>query len=48
MTALSKPTTDFATPRPVSTLAIVSLFSLVGLAISLAFARYGIDIAVGM
>ncbi|WP_426435398.1 hypothetical protein [Bradyrhizobium genosp. P] len=44
MISLSKPATD----RPVSTFAIVTLFSLVGLAISLAFARYGIDVAIGM
>lgn len=49
MPALSK----FATGReasgsPVSTLAIVTLFSIVGLVVSLALARYGIDIATGM
>ncbi|WP_426442524.1 hypothetical protein [Bradyrhizobium genosp. P] len=48
MISLSKPATDLAASRPVSTLAIVTLFSLVGLAISLAFARYGIDVAIGM
>ncbi|WP_426442387.1 hypothetical protein [Bradyrhizobium genosp. P] len=48
MIALSKPATALATSRPVSPLAIVVLFSLVGLAISLACARYGVDLAIGM
>jgi hypothetical protein len=33
---------------PVSSLAIVVIFSLVGLMISLAFARYGIDLGAGI
>jgi hypothetical protein len=33
---------------PASSLLIVVLFSLVGLTISVAFARYGIDLGTGM
>ncbi|MBR0939403.1 hypothetical protein [Bradyrhizobium jicamae] len=48
MATLAKPMTDLAASRPVSPLAIVALFSLVGLTISLLLVRYGVDIATGM
>ncbi|MHC2257149.1 MULTISPECIES: hypothetical protein [Bradyrhizobium] len=49
MVALSKPVTDLrATHRPMSSLAVVTLFSLFGLVLSIALARYGIDIGAGL
>lgn len=49
MFAVSKPTTGIqVSRRPVSTLAIVTLFSLAGLALSLALPHHGIDIASGL
>ena len=49
MVALSKPVTALQTARrPISGLAVVALFSLFGLVLSIALARSGIDIAAGM
>ncbi|QIG96792.1 MULTISPECIES: hypothetical protein [unclassified Bradyrhizobium] len=48
MFSLSKPATDLDASRPVSTLATVTLFSVIGLVLSLALARYGIDITASM
>lgn len=49
MVALSKAITDVrASRRPISSLALVTLFSIVGLVVSMALARHGIDIAAGM
>jgi hypothetical protein len=48
MTALSKPRTDLSASRPVPSLTIVALFSLVGLVLSMGFAYYCIDIALGL
>ncbi len=49
MDALSKPITDLGAARyPISNLAVVTLFSLLGLVLPFALARYGIKIATGM
>lgn len=49
MVALSKPVAEVhSSRRPISSLAIVAAFSLVGLVLSLALARHGIDISAGM
>ncbi|WP_158226548.1 hypothetical protein [Bradyrhizobium sp. UFLA03-84] len=49
MVALSKTTAEIQVARRhVSGLAVVTLFSLFGLVLSIFLARYGIDIASGM
>lgn len=49
MVALSKPVAALqAARRPISGFAVVALFSLFGLVLSIALARHGIDIAAGM
>ncbi|WP_156180414.1 hypothetical protein [Bradyrhizobium sp. LTSPM299] len=48
MIAALKAAAEARAVSPASSLAIVVIFSLVGLTISVAFARYGIDISAGM
>ncbi|WP_156180145.1 hypothetical protein [Bradyrhizobium sp. LTSPM299] len=48
MIAVLRAAAEARATSPVSSLAIVVIFSLVGLTLSLAFARYGVDITAGI
>jgi hypothetical protein len=49
MTAIAKTAFQVPpSPRPVSSLAVVTMFSLVGLFLSLVLVRYGFDLAIGL
>jgi hypothetical protein len=49
MTATAKIASEVQpSPRPVSSLAIVTIFSLVGLVLSVVLVHYGFDLAIGL
>jgi hypothetical protein len=48
MTAIAKTASEAQPSPPVSSLAIVTIFSLVGLVLSLILVHYGVDLAIDL